>query len=161
LELCRFIRAGPQVVWDVLADIQGQERWMVGLRELQITSGRQSGPGTEISLTSELFGLPVVKDALVITSWQPPHRYDVRHQGAFSGTGAFIVDEVPGGSVFTWIEEFKPPFGPLGELGFRLLIGPHLRRVFGRSMENVRQLAESPASLATGPASAQKAGSDA
>jgi hypothetical protein len=30
----------------------------------------------------------------------------------------------------------------LGELGFSLSVGPHLRRIFRRSMENVRRLAE-------------------
>jgi hypothetical protein len=79
---------------------------------------------------------------MLITTWQPPVRYDVKHQGQFTGTGAFILEPAPGGTVFCWLEDFKPPFGPLGELGFKLIVGPHMRRVFARSLANLRRLAE-------------------
>ena len=142
LDLRLFIRATPDRVWQIISDIPGQQRWMVDLHRLHITSDARSGIGTEMDVTSELFGLPVVKDRMSITSWQPPYRFDVQHKGSFSGTGSFMLDPVPAGTVFTWIEDFKPPAGPLGELGFSLVIGPHLRRVFRRSMDNVRRLAE-------------------
>ncbi|HEX5140148.1 MAG TPA: SRPBCC family protein, partial [Dehalococcoidia bacterium] len=63
--------------------------------------------------------------------------------GQFTGTGAFVLQPAAGGTLFTWREHFKPPLGPLGELGFMLIVGPHLRRVFTKSMENVKHLAES------------------
>ena len=142
LDLRLFIRATPERVWEVISDLDGQKRWMVDLRRLDITSPQHSGEGTEVDVTSELFGLPLVKDRMLITSWQPPYRFDVEHRGAFTGTGSFTLDPVPGGTVFTWIEDFSPPLGPLGELGFSLAVGPHMRRVFRRSMDNVRDLAE-------------------
>lgn len=142
LEIRRFIRATPQRVWDVISDIPAQAGWMVDVRKLEVTTPQRSGPGTKLEVTSELFGLPLVKDSMTITSWQPPHRYDVEHGGGFSGTGAFILSEAPGGTVFTWIEDFTPPLGPLGEIGFKLLVGPHMRRVFARSLDNVQRLAE-------------------
>lgn len=112
------------------------------MRRLEVTSQQRSGAGTIVEVTSELFGLPLVKDTMRITAWEPPHRFDVEHSGQFTGTGAFIVEAAPGGSIFSWIEDFRPPLGPLGELGFALLVGPHLKRVFGRSLDNVRRLAE-------------------
>lgn len=142
LDLRIFIRATPQRVWDVISDLPSQGSWMLDVRRLEVTSQQRSGVGTVVELTSELFGLPLVKDKMRITIWEPPHRYDVEHIGAFTGTGAFILETVTGGTVFTWVEDFRPPLGPLGELGFGLLVGPHLKRVFGRSMENVRRLAE-------------------
>ena len=142
LDLRVFIRATPERVWEVLSDLPAQQQWMVDLRRLDIISEQKSGPGTEIDVTSALFGLPVVKDRMVITAWEPPRRYDVKHVGSFSGTGSFLLEPVRGGTVFTWIEDFNPPLGPLGEIGFSVLVGPHLRRVFGRSMDNVRRLAE-------------------
>jgi carbon monoxide dehydrogenase subunit G len=142
LDLRQFIRATPEQIWPILSDFSTQQRWMVDLRSLEITTPLQSGIGTEFDVTSELFGMPVVKDRMEITSWQPPFRYDVKHKGSFTGTGCFMLEPVPGGTVFTWIEEFKPPAGPLGELGFSFVIGPHLRNVFRRSMDNVRRLAE-------------------
>jgi hypothetical protein len=142
LDLRIFIRAAPERVWEVLADLQGQSRWMADLRSLEITSGQQSGAGTQMDVTSELFGQPMVKDRMTITAWEPPRRLDVRHDGSFTGTGSFVLEPVRGGTVFTWIEDFQPPLGRLGELGFRMLVGPHLRRVFRRSMDNLRRLSE-------------------
>lgn len=142
LDLRIFIRATPQRVWDILSDLEGQQRWMVDLRSLEITTEQETGVGAEMHVTSELFGRPVIKDKMVITAWDPPHRYDVKHVGSFTGTGSFILEPVRGGTVFTWIEEFNPPLGFVGETGFSVAVGPHLRKVFRRSMDNVRALAE-------------------
>ncbi len=95
-----------------------------------------------MDVTSELFGQPVVKDKMVITAWDPPYRFDVKHTGSFSGTGFFLLEPVPNGTVLRWVEEFEPPLGKLGELGFSMVVGPHMRKVFRRSMDNVRRLAE-------------------
>ena len=142
LDLRVFIRATPERVWEVISDLPGQAAWMVDVRKLEIGGEQSSGAGAVIAVTSELFGLPLVMDRMRITTWQPPIRFDVVHEGQFTGTGAFIVEPARGGSVFTWIEDFKPPLGPLGEIGFSLAVGPHLRHVFARSMDNVRRLAE-------------------
>ena len=64
LELRLFIRATPERVWEVISDLHGQKRWMADLRSLEITSEHRDGPGTEIDVTSELFGLPLVKDKM-------------------------------------------------------------------------------------------------
>jgi hypothetical protein len=65
----------------------------------------------------------------------------VIHRGQFSGTGEFLLDPVEGGTMFTWTEDFRPPLGRLGEGAFSLVVAPHLRRVFARSLDNVRRLA--------------------
>lgn len=142
LDIRVFIRATPERVWAVISDIPGQAAWMVDVRRLEVTTEQRSGVGTVVEVTSELFGQPLVKDTMLITSWEPPHRFDVEHTGQFSGTGSFIVEPATGGSIFTWIEDFKPPLGPLGDAGFAAVVGPHLKRVFGRSLDNVRRLAE-------------------
>ena len=137
-----FIRATPQRVWDVISNLSGQQRWMVDLHRLEIVGPTRSGVGTTIDLTSKLFNLPLVHDVMDVVTWDEPREIGVVHRGAFTGTASFRLEEVPGGTVFVWVEAFKPPLGPLGELGYRLLIGPHLRRVFSHSMRNVRALAE-------------------
>jgi hypothetical protein len=142
LDLHLFIRAAPETVWDILSDFDGQLRWMEDLRRIDVDGRQQAGLGCEMRVTSDLFGLPVVREVMEITAWEPPTHLGVRHGGGFTGTGDFLVERVPGGSVFTWREEFQPPLGILGEMGFNLVVGPHMRRVFKRSMENLRQLAE-------------------
>jgi hypothetical protein len=148
LDVRCFIRAAPEDIWPVIADLAGQADWMVDVRSLRITSDVQQGEGAVLEVRSELFGLPLVHDVMEVTSWQPPLEYGVVHRGQFSGSGVFRLEPVPGGTVFVWREDFKPPLGPVGELGFRWLVEPHLRRVFGRSMDNVRRLAESRTSEA-------------
>jgi hypothetical protein len=147
LELRLFIRATPERVWSILSDLEGQVSWMIDLHSLEITSGQKSGAGTVVKATTKLFGLPIVNDLMEITVWDEPRELAVVHRGQFTGTAYFRIEAVPGGCVFTWYEQFKPPLGSLGELGFRWLVGPHLRRVFSRSMENVRQMAERQSSI--------------
>ena len=93
-------------------------------------------------VTSELFGLPIVKDVMAITAWEPPQRMDVEHRGQFHGTGSFLLERRHDGTTFIWIEDFAPPLGSSARLSFAVVIRPHLRRVFARSLENVRQMAD-------------------
>ena len=142
LDIRQFIRARPEAVWEIISDLSGQRRWMVDVRRLEVITAGRSGVGTVVDVTSELFGLPVIHDVMEIVSWEAPKEIAVVHRGQFTGTAAFRLDAVPSGTVFVWIEEFKPPLGLLGEVAFEVAVAPHLRKIFGRSMENVRRLAE-------------------
>ncbi len=153
LEIRRLIAASPDAVWAVLADLEHQGAWMVDVRKLDIVTAEKQGVGAVMQVTSELFGLPIVKDVMAITAWDPPLRMDVEHRGQFHGTGQFLLEPVGtgAGTEFTWIEDFAPPLGPLGEIVFALVVRPHLLRVFARSMANVRWLAEASEQLAARP----------
>ncbi len=142
LQVRKHIAATPEAVWDVLADLEHQAAWMVDVRKLQIVTQKQRGVGVIMHVTSALFGLPVVRDIMEITAWQPPHRMDVEHRGQFHGSGSFVIERSGQGVEFVWTEAFQPPLGVLGEAVFALLVRPHLRMVFARSMENVRRIAE-------------------
>ncbi len=136
------MEAPRERVWDIISDLERHGEWMVDVRRLEVVGEPKRGEGALIRVTSELFGLPLIHDAMVVTRWRPPERLEVRHRGQFDGAGAFILDDAPDGTTFTWIEQFRPPVGPLGEIAFALIIGPHLRRVFARSMANVKELSE-------------------
>jgi uncharacterized protein YndB with AHSA1/START domain len=142
LDIRRFIAAAPEHVWEILADLEHQARWMVDVCTLEIVSAQTQGVGTVLRVTSELFGQPVVKDVMEVTVWEPPYRMGVAHNGQFSGTGWFALERIDNGTIFTWTEDFAPPLGPLGEAAFALAVRPHLRRVFARSMANLARLAE-------------------
>jgi hypothetical protein len=77
-----------------------------------------------------------------ITTWDPPRELAVLHRGRFSGTGAFRLEPLGGGTRFTWWEAFEPPMGELGEHVHSLLVRPHLERVFSRSLANLKWIAE-------------------
>jgi len=141
LEVRQFIAAPRDLVWDVLADLDHQGDWMVDVRRLEIVSEHRRGAGTVLHVTSELFGLPLLRDVMEVTHWEPPVRMDVAHRGQFHGTGSFQLDAVANGTIFVWIEEVAPPLGRIGEAVFALAVRPHLTRVFRRSMANVARLA--------------------
>ncbi len=143
LKIQTYIAATPERVWHVLADLEHQAGWMVDVRSLTIVSDEKSGVGAVMHVTSDLFGLPLVKDIMAITGWQPGQRMDVEHRGQFlRGTGSFALDPVDNGTILTWVEDFAAPLGPLGDLGWALFVRPHLMRVFARSLANLRRLAE-------------------
>jgi uncharacterized protein YndB with AHSA1/START domain len=143
IELRQYIRATPQRVWDVISDLSGQERWMEDVHRLKMVSEVRTGAGTTLDVQTKLFGLPFIHDVMEIVTWREPHEIGVVHRGAFTGTASFLLYEpAGGGTVFVWREQFQPPLGPLGKLGFVVLVRDHLKRVWGRSMANVRDLAE-------------------
>jgi Polyketide cyclase / dehydrase and lipid transport len=144
-----FIPASPEAVWAVLGELERHGEWMVDIRDLAVVSEQKRGVGTIIEATSAVLGLPVVKDLIEVTVWEPDRRMDVRRETppaglgriALRGTGSFILDRIHNGTILTWIEDFQAPFGLLGEVGFAMAVRPHMRRVFGRSLLNLRRLA--------------------
>jgi hypothetical protein len=142
LEISRFMNAPIHTVWDVLGDLDGQADWMADVRSLQIVSEQRAGIGAVMRVRSELFGLPVIRDVMTVTAWDPPHQMDVVHHGMFHGTGRFVLRSAGAGTMFVWVEDFRPPLGLLGEIAFALIVRPHLRRVFGRSLDALQRIVE-------------------
>jgi hypothetical protein len=148
LDVRAFIRAAPERVWKVISDLPAQAKWMVDVRNLEVVGDTRAGPGTVIKLTSDLFKLPLVRDTMTVETWSPPRRYDVSHVydlgplGKVPGTGAFILEPAAEGTIFVWQEEVRPPLGAVGESGWNFVVKSHLTRQFGRSMDNVRKMAE-------------------
>lgn len=146
IDVRAFMRATPQRVWQVASDLAAQAAWMEDVRRLEVLGEPQSGVGAKVRLTSDLFGLPVVREEMEVTAWEPPRRLAVVHRGrGFSGSGAFSLQPLYSGTEFIWQEELRPALGPLGELAFRLFVAPSLRRSFGRSLDNLRRLVEAGA----------------
>ena len=143
IELRRFIRAPRERVWELISDLDTQERWMEDVSDLRVVYRPKEGPGAVVKLTSKLFGVPLLNDVLVITRLEPPSLLEIVHCGQFSGSGAFRLEEAEGGTTFVWEEEFEPPLGALGELAVEKAIGPHLRSMWAKSMDNIARLAES------------------
>ena len=143
IDLEIHIDATPQRVWGLITDLDSQERWMEDVHRLEAVYRTANLEGSVIKVTSKLFGVPVLHDVMVITRADAPWTLEIVHAGAFSGSGAFrLEDDGPGGTRFRWEEEFEPPLGRLGETLTEHLIEPHLRQVWGRSMANVKRLAE-------------------
>ena len=119
------VDAPPEQVWAALVDWDRQGEWML---LTDVRAGAQDGQGVGGELAART-GVPVlgrrlgVLDTMLITSWQPPWRVDVRHTGrVVRGTGTFEVrPRTGGGSTFVWTEGLDLPLGVLGRLGWPLV----------------------------------------
>lgn len=114
--------ADPEAAFAAIVDLAIQERWMVGTR-LYPLAGDVDLPAVGARLAA-FTGLGDVGflDVMTVTEYDPPHRWVVRHDGAFvQGVGIFLVESVDAGTQVTWIEDLELPFGIVGRLGFPLV----------------------------------------
>ncbi|HEX7949422.1 MAG TPA: SRPBCC family protein, partial [Candidatus Limnocylindrales bacterium] len=104
------IRAPAEEVWAVLADVEGQPRWMRDLKGVRIEGGGPVGVGTRAEGDVRILGLTVV-DPITITAFEPPRRFAIRHEGAFSGEGDIRLDPGvdEGTTLVRWSETLVPP----------------------------------------------------
>lgn len=111
------VPAPVEQVWAAAVDWDRQDAWMLGTT---VRGGH--GPGARLVARTALgpFGFD---DPMVVTTWEPPYRCVVRHEGrVVRGSAAFeVVPRADGTATFVWSEWLVLPFGTLGELGFALL----------------------------------------
>ena len=76
--------------------------------------------GSRMAALTGIGGIGVL-DTMVVTVFDPPHRWETTHTGnAFKGRGIFRVEPLPRGARITWEEEIELPFGIVGRLGWPL-----------------------------------------
>lgn len=104
-------------VWAAAVDWDRQHEWMVGTT---VTGGHGAGARLRAFTGWRGYG---VNDPMTITTWDPPHRCVVRHDGhVVKGSAAFEVLPLGDGRArFVWTEWLVLPFGLLGEVGYLLL----------------------------------------
>jgi uncharacterized protein YndB with AHSA1/START domain len=146
------INAPPQAVWDVLADVTRQPRWMHDLRSVELDDDRPIGVGTRAHGTVRMFGLSQ-RDPIEIIAFDPPRTYAVRHLGGFSGTGEFALTGIGRGGSATrvrWREQMRPDLAALGIPAIAaplmrvvdLLAYPVFAVVFRADLRRLRDLVE-------------------
>jgi uncharacterized protein YndB with AHSA1/START domain len=140
-------------VWAVLADIEGQTRWMHDMKAVRILTDGPVGVGTVGEADVRIFGIGVT-DPVTITEFQPPTRFALTHDGTFKGSGVFELEPGADGTttIVRWDETLIPPLLP--NLG-AAIGSPLLASIFQADLERLRDLVEAEMSspiLATGPA---------
>ncbi|CAM3117816.1 SRPBCC family protein [Saccharomonospora xinjiangensis] len=141
LALSVEVAAPAGTTWLALTDWERQSEWILGTT-VRVVSGNGRSVGSRLEAFTGVGGVGVT-DAMEITNWEPPVRCTVRHLGkVVRGTGTFHVHgKGPTRCVFTWAEEFTPPFGPVGRLGW-LLVRPAFAVALRRSMRTFATFAE-------------------
>ena len=147
LEIATEIAAKPELVWHVLADWEGQSRW-IPLTTVRVETPHRTGLGVRVAALSGFWvgRLPVgLLDRFIVTGWSPPDgdqaELEILHLGPyFTGEGVFRLEGHAGGTTVTCTEVFTVPGGPLGQLLARLAL-PALRAGFARSLDDFAALA--------------------
>lgn len=103
------IAAPIEPVWEILADVPGQPRWMRDLVRVRLVSDGPLRVGSRAVGDVEMFGLRQ-SDPIEVTAFEPPFRYAVEHLGAFRGSGEFRLRILDGGRAthVWWREELRP-----------------------------------------------------
>lgn len=135
------VPAPAGTTWLALTDWDRQREWIKGTT-VRVVSGNGRSVGSRLEAFTGVGGVGVT-DTMEITSWEPPVRCTVRHLGRIvRGTGTFHVHaKGPTRCVFVWAEDFTPPFGPVGRLGW-LLVRPAFAGALRRSMRTFARFAE-------------------
>ena len=136
-----LIHAPPEAIWPLISDLTGQERWMEDVRSLSVRGAGRSATGPSSTSPGDLSAARI-HDVMEITTLgsaagtrrappRPVHGHGLSGSRRRSGHRVHVARGIS-----------NSPLGPIGELIFSLVVGPHLRRVWRRSMENVRRIVE-------------------
>jgi uncharacterized protein YndB with AHSA1/START domain len=137
-----FIKASPERVWELLADWEASEAWMVDATSVVVLGEQREGVGTRVRAVTRIAGIALT-DVMRVTGWEPSRRLEVFHEGRpIHGPAWFALTPHEGGTRFEWVEDLTPPLGRLGEIGGRVLRAP-IEAVLRKSLMKLRALAES------------------
>ncbi|MPZ23177.1 MAG: hypothetical protein GEU28_06455 [Dehalococcoidia bacterium] len=135
-----MIKARPEDVWAVVADLPSQPRWMTDALVVSVEAEGPYGVGTRARVPTRIAGI-TVNDVIEITHWDPPRLLGIRHSGLFSGQGSISIEPAGAGSRLELNEDLRPPLGVLGMAAFR--IGrPLIRRQFAANLGRLKRLVE-------------------
>jgi uncharacterized membrane protein len=141
IESLVVIDAPIERVWAVVADIEGQPRWMLEMKSVRLLTKGPIGVGTRGEATVRIMGMSTT-DPVTITEFEPPTRFAVRHEGSFTGGGLVTLESGVDGTttIVRWTETLVGPVFPyLGAIVQRPILGA----IFQADLERLRELVES------------------
>jgi ligand-binding SRPBCC domain-containing protein len=141
-----LIDAPIERVFDLARDIGAHERAMSATGEHAI-AGRTSGPieqGETVTWRARHFGLWWTMTSRITEVHAPTTFADQQEGGPFAWfRHRHTFRAVPGGTVMTDDWEHASPFGPIGRLVDRLVLGRYMRRLLEVRNDALRREAES------------------
>jgi hypothetical protein len=113
------VAASVEVAFSAMVDLASQDRWMLGTKLFPLQGEVPvPGVGSRMAALTGIGGIGVL-DTMVVTVFDPPHRWETTHTGnAFKGVGIFSVEPRGDGARITWTEQIELPLGVLGRLGW-------------------------------------------
>lgn len=111
------IGAPPERIWPFFTEPEKILKWCITFKKFEYTGEQRSGVGTPLYIEEEVG--PLMKLNFEVTEWVENERLSFRMT---SGTVVkayeqrWTLEPTLSGSTFTFMEEFKLPFGILGSL---------------------------------------------
>jgi uncharacterized membrane protein len=131
------IAAPRDTVWAYASDIARQPEWMHEMKRVEMLTPPPVQPGSRGRATVRIFGISTTDD-VVITQFDPPSTFAIRHEGKFVGEGLLRFAEINETHTrIDWMEYLRPPlFANIGGFVQRPILGSifrsdlrHLKRI--------------------------------
>lgn len=131
------IEAPRAAVWAYASDIARQPEWMHEMKRVEMLTPPPIQPGSRGRATVRIFGISTTDD-VVITRFDPPGTFAIRHEGRFVGEGLLRFTAIDASRTrVDWMEYLRPPlFAHLGGFVQRPILGAifqsdlrHLKRI--------------------------------
>jgi len=117
ISLSIMIDAPPAAVWASVSDLASHTEWMQDAVAIRFVSDATTGAGVVMDCDTKI-GPFRVTDRLVVTEWEEGRVIAIRHEGAVTGTGRFLLATAgPERTLFSWTEDLRFPWwmgGPAG-----------------------------------------------
>jgi uncharacterized membrane protein len=135
------IAAPRSVVWAYASDIARQPEWMHEMKRVEMLTPPPVQPGSRGRATVRIFGISTTDD-VVITQFDPPSTFAIRHEGRFVGEGLLRFTSIDESHTrIDWMEYLRPPlFANIGGFVQRPILGAifrsdlrHLKRILEES----------------------------
>lgn len=136
IRVATVIDAPPDRVWADVKDLASHAQWMQDAVSIRFTSPSHAGVGTTFDCHTRI-GPFRLTDRMEITQWEDERLIGIRHVGAVSGEGRFLLKPRRGGRTrFIWIERLHFPWWMGGFVG-AAAAKPILRRIWRGNLRNL------------------------
>ena len=137
------IAAPPEKIWPFLVEPEKILKWFTLLRKFEYTGEQKSGVGTTFYY-EEKSGPQLMKLHYVVTEWVENEKlaFVMTSGPAKRDDQIWSIEATPSGSRFILTEDYEMPWGIIGKIMEKLLVG----RIIGKHLEeilaNLKSLAE-------------------
>jgi hypothetical protein len=138
-----LIAAPPQRVWAVVMDPARLGEWVTIHRAVRAVSPGPPVEGSTMEQVLHLRGADIRVHWLLVECHEPVlARWEGRGPAGSRAHISYRLVAVPEGTRFEYENEFQPPFGPIGALASRTVMGQIPQREADRSLAALRELLE-------------------
>ena len=112
------INAPPERIWPFFVESEKVLQWYSTFRRFEYTSNQRSGVGTHLYIEEQAGG-PLMKIHFEATEWKENEKLALRMvsgSGVKSYKQTWLLETIPSGSRFTFMEEIEFPLGFIGKL---------------------------------------------